>query len=83
VDSNVKGNPKAKFAFHGIRDNVFVTLHCFHNKALFRSHPKSKIFQDFSSHQILWRMHGALNVGKKKLIAQFTRNWRDESFKPK
>ena len=32
---------------------------------LFRSHIKSKNFQDSSSHQISWHMHGALNVGKK------------------
>jgi hypothetical protein len=35
------------------------------SKALFRSHPKTKKFQDSLSHQILRHMHGALNVGKK------------------
>ena len=34
-------------------------------EALFRSHPKTKKFQDFSSHQILQHMHGVLNVSKK------------------
>jgi hypothetical protein len=31
----------------------------------FRSHPKTKKFQDSPSHQILRHMHGALNIGKK------------------
>jgi hypothetical protein len=31
---------------------------------------------------IFGRMHGALNVGKKKLIAQFGSKSRDESFEP-
>ena len=34
-------------------------------------HPKT--FQDFSSHRILWNMHGTLNIDKK-LIAQFASN---------
>ena len=40
-------------------------------KALF----SSQKFQDFSSHRIFSRMHGALNIDEnKKLIAQFTCN---------
>jgi hypothetical protein len=50
-------------------------------KALFSSGEKLKTFQDFPSHQIFARMHGALNVGKK-LIAQFVCNLGDESFDP-
>ena len=39
-------------------------------KAPFRCNPKSKNFQDFSSHRILQHMYGVLNVDKKKLITQ-------------
>jgi hypothetical protein len=35
------------------------------NYALFSWGEKFKTFQDFPSHQIFERMHGALNVGKK------------------
>jgi hypothetical protein len=45
-----------------------------------------KILQNFSdspSHRIFGHMHEALNIDKKiKLITQFRRNGRDESFKP-
>jgi hypothetical protein len=41
-----------------------------------------KIFQDFPSHRIFRHMHELLNIDKKiKLITQFSRNSRDESFK--
>ena len=53
------------------------------SKALFSSLPKYQIFQDSPSHRIFGRMHEALNINKKiKLITQFRRNPRDESFKP-
>jgi hypothetical protein len=42
----------------------------------------SKIFQDFSSHQIFKHIHGTLNVDEKKLTTQFDRKSRDESFEP-
>jgi hypothetical protein len=41
-----------------------------------------KILQDSPSHRIFRRMHGVLNVGKKKLITQFVCKCRDESFEP-
>jgi hypothetical protein len=42
-----------------------------------------KIFQNSPSHRIFGRMHEALHIDKKiKLITQFRRNSRDESFKP-
>jgi hypothetical protein len=41
-----------------------------------------KIFQDSPSHQMFGHMHRALNVDKKKLITQFDRKPRDESFEP-
>ena len=50
--------------------------------ALFTSTPKPKIFQDFPSHRIFRHMHEVLNIDGKKLIIQFGRNLRDESFKP-
>ena len=46
-------------SFLELRDHYIAT------KALFRSHSKSKIIQDFPSHRILRHIHGALNVGKK------------------
>ena len=49
--------------------------------SLFSSLSFCKIFQDFSLHRIFGRMHEALNINKKKLITQFRRNSRDESFK--
>jgi hypothetical protein len=40
-------------------------------------------FSDFPSHRIFRHIHEALNIDKKiKLITQFKRNPRDESFKP-
>jgi len=36
------------------------------SKALFSSLQNLKTFQDFSSHQILWYMHIALNIDKNK-----------------
>jgi hypothetical protein len=42
----------------------------------------SKNFQDSPSYRIFGHMHGALNVDKKKLITQFGRKSRDESFEP-
>jgi hypothetical protein len=41
-----------------------------------------KNLQDSSSHEIFGRMHGTLNIGKKKLITQFGYKSRDESFEP-
>jgi hypothetical protein len=42
-----------------------------------------RFFEDSLSHRIFGRMHEALNIDKKiKLITQFRRNGRDESFKP-
>jgi hypothetical protein len=41
----------------------------------------SKNFQDSLSHRIFGQMYGALNVDEKKLITQFSRKPRDESFK--
>jgi len=35
------------------------------SKALFSYTQNLKTFQDFSSHQILWHMHVALNIDKK------------------
>jgi hypothetical protein len=34
--------------------------------ALFTSHPNPKYFIFYLSHQIFRRMHGALNIGKKR-----------------
>jgi hypothetical protein len=39
-----------------------------------------KNFQDLSSHQIFGHMYEALNVDEKKLITQFGRKPRNESF---
>jgi hypothetical protein len=53
-------------------------------KSAFSSGPVHfpKYFLCHPSHRIFGRMHGALNVGKKKLIVQFVCKGRDESFKP-
>jgi hypothetical protein len=49
----------------------------------FRSRKFYKRTVDFSLHRIFERMYEALNIDKKiKLITQFRRNRRDESFKP-
>ena len=50
--------------------------------ALFRSPPNSKFFYSLSITLIFSCLHGVLNVGKKKLITQFSGKSRDESFKP-
>jgi hypothetical protein len=42
----------------------------------------SKNFQDFLSHRMFGHMYGVLNVDGKKLITQFGRKLRDESFEP-
>ena len=44
--------------------------------------PNSKKVLQQPSHRILRYMHGALNVDKKKLIAQFGWKLRDERFEP-
>jgi hypothetical protein len=41
-----------------------------------------KIFCLHPSHRMFGHMHGVLNVDEKKLIAQFSKKSRDESFKP-
>ena len=51
-------------------------------QALFRSPPNSKFFHSLSITSIFSRLHGVLNVGKKKLITQFSWKSRDESFEP-
>jgi hypothetical protein len=48
----------------------------------FRPRLVLKIFCFCSSHRILERMHGALNIDEKKLIAQLGNKSRDEIFKP-
>jgi hypothetical protein len=51
--------------------------------ALFSSQKILQNFSDSPSHRIFGHMHEALNIDKKiKLITQFRRNGRDESFKP-
>jgi transcriptional regulator of NAD metabolism len=40
----------------------------------------AKNFQDFSSHQMFGHIYVALNLDEKKLITQFGRKLRDESF---
>jgi hypothetical protein len=42
----------------------------------------SKNFQDFPSYRIFGHMYGALDVDEKKLIIQFSRKLRNESFEP-
>ena len=39
-------------------------------------------FVQYPSHRILQYMHGVLNVGEKKLIAQLDEKSRDETFEP-
>jgi hypothetical protein len=39
------------------------------SQAFFTFHPIPKYFLLHLSHQIFWRMHGVLNIGKKKIIA--------------
>jgi hypothetical protein len=39
-----------------------------------------KNFQNFLSHRMFGHIHKALNIDEKKLITQFGRNPRDESF---
>jgi hypothetical protein len=52
-------------------------------KALFSFPEILQNFLDSPSHRIFEHMHEALNIDKKiKLITQFRRNGRDESFKP-
>jgi hypothetical protein len=51
--------------------------------AQFSSRKFCKFFQDSPSHRMFERMHEILNIDKKiKLITQFSRNSRDESFEP-
>ena len=49
-------------------------------RALFRYPQNSKFFHFLSITSIFNHFHGALNVGKKKLIVQFSWKSRDESF---
>jgi len=44
--------------------------------------PNSKKVLQYTSHRILRYVYGALNVGEKKLIAQFGWKSRDERFEP-
>jgi hypothetical protein len=60
VGTRVKGDGKLTASeAHGSQPSGEST------KAVFSSFKILKILQDFPSHQILGRMHGALNVGKK------------------
>jgi hypothetical protein len=54
------------------------------DRILFSGQPQGlQKFSDSLSHRIFRHMHEALNIDKKiKLITQFRRNGRDESFKP-
>jgi hypothetical protein len=61
---------------------VIIYVLIFFSKALFSFQKILQNFSDFPSHRIFRYMHEALNIDKnKKLITQFRRNERDESFK--
>jgi hypothetical protein len=76
---------KNKILCAGSTNLVFVALAELQevHSALFSSTSFYQNFRDSPSHQIFKRMHEVLNIDKKiKLITQFRRNGRDESFKP-
>jgi hypothetical protein len=50
------------------------------SEGVFRPCLVLKNFQDFPSHRMFGHMHRTLNVDEKKLITQFGRKPRDESF---